>query len=187
MLIADAVYARMVADGSYLDGGPADVLWPIAYFLLAAAVMHPSMRTLWEGEANPVRRERARMVVLGAALFAAPAVVHPRRLGFERSAVTLAVITGVAALAVAWRIVHLVDESNQARSEIGESEARFRALVQHAADVVIVLSERGEVTYISPAIDSVFGRTADDLLGTDFADYLDAEGIGQSRSRSTSA
>ena len=179
MLIADAVYPRMVADGSYLDGGPADVLWPIAYFLLAAAVMHPSMRTLWEGEANPMRRERARMVVLGAALFAAPTVVLLGDSG-TRSAVTLAVITGVAALAVAWRIVHLVDESNQARSEIGESEARFRALVQHAADVVIVLSERGEVTYISPAIDSVFGRTATPLLGTDFGDYLDAEGMDES-------
>ena len=178
MLVADAVYARMIADGSYHDGGPADALWPIAYFLLAAAVMHPSMRTLWEGEANPVRRERARMVVLGVALFAAPAVVILDDSG-SSAPVILAVITGVAALGVAWRIVHLVDESNRARAEIGESEARFRALVQHAADVVIVLNQRGEVTYLSPAIDAVFGRSAEDLVGSSFVDHLDAEGVAQ--------
>ena len=54
------------------------------------------------------------------------------------------------------------------------SEARFRALVQHATDIVIVLNERGEVTYVSPAVDTVFGRPADELLGSSFVDYLDA-------------
>jgi len=142
-------------------------------------VMHPSMRNLWEGEANPVRRERARMVVLGTALFAAPAVVILDDSGSGAS-VTLAIIIGVAALGVAWRIVRLVDESNQARAEIGESEARFRALVQHATDVVIVLDDHGVVTYISPAIDSVFGKRAESLAGTSFVDYLDEAGIAES-------
>ncbi|HEY3673708.1 MAG TPA: EAL domain-containing protein [Acidimicrobiia bacterium] len=179
MLVADAVYARLVADGTYTDGTPLDALWPIAYILLAAAVMHPSMRKLWDGPANPVRRERARMVVLGAALFAAPAVVLLSDSGPSAS-VTLAIVTGVAALAVAWRIVRVVDESNEARREIAESEARFRALVQHATDIVIVLSDRGVVTYISPAIDAVFGKTAESLIGTSFVDYLDEDGIAQS-------
>ena len=44
MLVADTVYARLVADGAYIDGGALDALWPIAYFLLAAAALHPSMR-----------------------------------------------------------------------------------------------------------------------------------------------
>ena len=180
MLVADGVYARMLADGTYRDGGPADALWPIAYFLLAAAVMHPSMRNLWEGEPNPVRRERARMVVLGAALFAAPAVVILDDSG-SSAAFTLAIITGVAAIGVAWRIVRLVDESNQARVEIGESEARFRALVQHATDVIVVVTETGTVQYISPAVDTLFGRPFEELMGTRFADYLDASGVDQTQ------
>jgi diguanylate cyclase (GGDEF)-like protein/PAS domain S-box-containing protein len=178
MLVADALYARLLADGTYHDGGIADALWPITYFLLAAAVMHPSMRTLWEGEPNLVKRERARMAVLGVALFAAPAVVLLDDSG-SRAAIALAVITGVAALGVAWRILRLVDASNQARLEIGESEARFRALVQHATDIVIVLDERGVVTYLSPAIDAVFGRSVESLVGTSFLDHLDEDAIEQ--------
>ncbi len=80
---------------------------------------------------------------------------------------------------MAWRIVRLVDDSNQARTEIGESEARFRALVQHATDVVVVVTETGTVQYVSPAANRLFGRPFDELMGTRFSDYLDASGVGQ--------
>ena len=180
MLVADVVYARLVADGTYTDGGALDVLWPISYFLLAAAVMHPSMRALWEaGDAGLVRHGRARMVVLGAALFAAPAVVILDDSG-SSAAVVLAVITGVAAIGVAWRITRLVDETNQARVVLSESEARFRVLVQHATDIIVVISKSGRVKYISPAVDHVFGRPSDDLVGRSFARYLDPAGVDQS-------
>jgi diguanylate cyclase (GGDEF)-like protein/PAS domain S-box-containing protein len=180
MLVADALYARFVANGTYSDGGILDALWPISYLLLAGAVMHPSMRALWEGrDSGLVRDGRARMVVLGTALFAVPGVVLLDDSG-SGTALTLALITGVAAVAVAWRITRIVDESNHARVVLAESEARFRALVQHATDIVVVLDERGEVTYVSPAVDTVFGNSADALIGTSFVDHLDANGIAQS-------
>ena len=179
MLVADAVYARLVADGSYVEGTALDALWPISYFLLAAAVMHPSMRHLWEGKANPARRERARMFVLGAALFAAPAVVLLDDHGSSTS-LLLAVITGLAALAVAWRIVGVAAESNDARTELGEREARFRALVQHSADVVIVLDGDGVVQYVSPAIEPVFRTRPDRLVGKSFLTYLDESAADKS-------
>jgi diguanylate cyclase (GGDEF)-like protein/PAS domain S-box-containing protein len=181
MLVADAAYARMVADGAYSDGGAIDALWPISYFLLAAAVMHPSMRTLWEGDkAGLVRHGRARMMVLGAALFAAPAVMLLEDSG-TTAAVGLAAVTAVAAVGVAWRISRLVDESNQARVVLSESEARFRALVQHAADIITVISPAGRVTYISPAVGEIFGKTPDELLGASSKEFLDPAGIDQSR------
>ncbi len=179
LLVADSSYARLVADGSYTDGAALDVLWPVAYLLLAAAVMHPSMAGLWEGGvAGPVRHGRARMVVLATALFAAPAVMV---LGVADTVPTiaLAAVTAVAAIGVAWRISRLVDESNQARVVLAESEARFRALVQHAADIIIVLSASGRVKYVSPAIEVVFsGRR--EVAGSSFVDYLDADGVEQS-------
>jgi diguanylate cyclase (GGDEF)-like protein/PAS domain S-box-containing protein len=180
LLVGDALFARFLADGTYTDGGALDALWPIAYLLLAAAVMHPSMRQLWEEpDVALVRHGRARMIVLGTALFAVPAVVLLDDTG-SGTAVVLAIITGVAAVAVAWRITRIVDESNHARVVLAASEARFRALVQHATDIVIVLDSRGTVTYISPAVDAVFGNQPDDLVGSSFVDYLDDAGVAQS-------
>jgi diguanylate cyclase (GGDEF)-like protein/PAS domain S-box-containing protein len=177
MLIADAAFARLVADGTYTDGGPLDALWPVSYFLLAGAVLHPSLRLLWSGDqAGLVEHGRARMVVLGGALFAAPAVVLLDDSG-SGTAVILAVVTGVAAALVAWRIGRLVTESNQAREVLAESEARFRALVQHAADVIAVMSPDGFVQYISPAVAHVFGRSSDELTGELFRGFLDPAGV----------
>ena len=179
MLVADVVYARLVADGTYSDGGALDALWPISYFLLAAAVMHPSIRALWEGDdAGLIRHGRARMLVLGAALFAAPAVVLLDDSG-SSAAVVLALITGVAALGVAWRITRLVDGSNQAREVLAESEARFRALVQHATDIITVITPAGRVQYISPAVANIFGRPLEELLGSSFEEFLDDDGTQQ--------
>ena len=136
MLIADTVYARLVADGAYIDGVALDALWPIAYLLLAAAALHPSMRKLWfTRDDGLVRHGRARMIVLGAALFSAPAVVVLDDAG-SSEAVALTAIVGVTAALVAWRIAKLVSETDRAREVLAESESRFRAFVQHSSDVV---------------------------------------------------
>ena len=82
-----------------------DALWPIAYLLLAAAVMHPSMRALWESrDVELVRDGRARMVVLGAALFAVPASCSSTTPASSTRPSSWLCITGVAA--VARRVAH---------------------------------------------------------------------------------
>jgi PAS domain-containing protein len=46
----------------------------------------------------------------------------------------------------------------QASHGLEQSEARFRSLVQNAADVIGVLDVQGAVVYVSPAISRVIGR-----------------------------
>jgi diguanylate cyclase (GGDEF)-like protein/PAS domain S-box-containing protein len=58
---------------------------------------------------------------------------------------------------IAWRV-----ETERA---LRESEQRFRALVQHSSDVVIVAAADGPVVYASPAVQEVFGRAPEDLIG----------------------
>ena len=147
MLVADTVFARLVADGTYADGGVLDALWPLAYTLLAAAMLHPSMRDLWQERHEPtlVRAGRARVVVLAAALFCVPAIVIIDGATSDE-AVTLTAIVAATAALVAWRITRLVTETNQAREEIGEREARFRSLVQHSSDSIAVFDTSGIVT-----------------------------------------
>ena len=179
MLVADCAYTRIVADGAYTDAMWTDALFPISYFLLAGALMHPSVRNLYARvETTDEQTIRPRMILLGVALLAAPAVILADEAG-SSTAWKLTGIVGATMGLVAWRLSRLVEETNQARVVIAESEARFRALVQHATDIVIVLSPGGRVTYVSPSVRSVFGQGEDQLIGTGFLDYLDDDGIAQ--------
>ena len=114
------------------------------------------------------------MAMLGAALFAAPAVVIIDN-GDSTPAVALAVFTGVAAVLVAWRIARLVADANRSREVISESEARFRALVQYATDIVSVIAYGGEITYASPAIVDILGCPPDAVVGTNAYDLVHSD------------
>jgi diguanylate cyclase (GGDEF)-like protein/PAS domain S-box-containing protein len=189
MLVADIVFARLVADGVYVDGGTLDALWPIAYTLLAAAALHPSMRAMSATrEPGLVRSGRARVLVLAAALFSVPALIVIDGAS-SNEAVALTAIVAATATLVAWRIAHLVTETNHAREVIGASEARFRALVQYSSDAVAVIDSTGVVTYMAPTVTTMLGYEADDLLGHNVMELMhpsDAEASADMLQRLTS-
>jgi diguanylate cyclase (GGDEF)-like protein/PAS domain S-box-containing protein len=62
-----------------------------------------------------------------------------------------------------------------------EHEARFRALVQHASDLILVVDDTDVVRYASPSATAVLGQPADALTGTPIATLLGADGDGDVR------
>ncbi len=62
-------------------------------------------------------------------------------------------------------ITHDVTDLVEARDAVQQSEERFRALVQHAADIALVLDDEGTIVYASPAVER-FGYQPEDLVGT---------------------
>jgi diguanylate cyclase (GGDEF)-like protein/PAS domain S-box-containing protein len=58
------------------------------------------------------------------------------------------------------------------RAVLARSEARFRALVQHASDVTTVVGPDGRIGYQSPSIESLAGHPAERLLGTQLSDLV---------------
>ena len=57
-----------------------------------------------------------------------------------------------------------------AQKRLQTSEARFRALVQHASDLILVVAPDGTVTYASPATQSLVGRAPDAITGRSLFD-----------------
>jgi diguanylate cyclase (GGDEF)-like protein/PAS domain S-box-containing protein len=78
---------------------------------------------------------------------------------------------------VAAVIVHLRDVSDRRRAQerLASSEARFRSLVQHAADLIAIVDDDMLLTYVSPAARSMLGFEPDTLLGRPITELIPAE------------
>ena len=83
--------------------------------------------------------------------------------------VVLASLGGAAVGWLGFRVVRLGRAYRLLATEeqgLRASEERFRALVQHAADVILVLEPDGTVRHVSPAVQTVLGYEPDRLVGT---------------------
>ncbi|HEX2575101.1 MAG TPA: EAL domain-containing protein [Aquihabitans sp.] len=59
-----------------------------------------------------------------------------------------------------------ITDRKATEQQLAASEARFRALVQNSTDVVAVIDERGEYSYVSPAVSEMLGYLPEELEGT---------------------
>ncbi len=78
--------------------------------------------------------------------------------------VVLGAVVGLIVLVVARQVTALRDNArllvrlDASLSELGRQERRFRSLVQHSADIIVVTGAEGEITYVSPAVAQVLGH-----------------------------
>lgn len=77
---------------------------------------------------------------------------------------------------------HLANEFNQMASRLNDSrtalqyrEEYFRALIENASDMVWILNQDGEFTYVSPSTQRILGHTSQDLLHQNAFDYIHPE------------
>jgi PAS domain S-box-containing protein len=63
-------------------------------------------------------------------------------------------------------------EATRLVTERASRDARFRALVQNSSDVVVVLDESLNATYVSPAIVGVLGQSAERAMGRPFNEWI---------------
>jgi len=69
-----------------------------------------------------------------------------------------------------------------AQQRVEASEIRLAALVEHASDLVLVVSDTGDIVYASPAVARVLGREAFELEGVPVLDLVhpeDHEGLAE--------
>jgi PAS domain S-box-containing protein len=62
------------------------------------------------------------------------------------------------------------------RNQLRDSEARYRMLAETASDAILVIDDRGEILYVNPVAEKMFGSGASHLLGRNLAVLLPGNG-----------
>ncbi|MCX4883757.1 bifunctional diguanylate cyclase/phosphodiesterase [Streptomyces sp. NBC_00847] len=62
--------------------------------------------------------------------------------------------------------------------ELAQKENHFRSLVLGSSDVIMIAAPNGILRYVSPAAAGVYGRPAEDLVGTELANLIHPEDLG---------
>ncbi|QKW11176.1 EAL domain-containing protein [Streptomyces sp. NA04227] len=91
--------------------------------------------------------------------------------------VLLTACTVVLALVVRQGIM-LLDNITLTR-ELAEKENHFRSLVQGSSDVIMIAAPTGVLRYVSPAATGVYGRAAEELVGSELAALIHSEDLGR--------
>ncbi len=72
-----------------------------------------------------------------------------------------------------------ITRERQAMDALQESEERFRSIVQHASDVIMILDAHMRIKYVSPRSYSMLGYEPETLLGRSTLDLVHPEDIHQ--------
>ncbi|MBA2277815.1 MAG: EAL domain-containing protein, partial [Chloroflexia bacterium] len=74
-----------------------------------------------------------------------------------------------------------VTSQTLAEEQLRRSEGRYRALVQHASDVITIIDADGIARYQSPSLESVLGYPPHELVGVDPFGLIHADDVGPVR------
>ena len=172
-MVADVLYARLSISGGEETARWLDAFWPASYALVAAALLHPSMRDVHSSSMSRKADNRGRLGILALALCTVPISIVVQAIAHDDiDPPFLAVTSSVIVSLVLWRLALLGREISSANAKIAANEQRFRALIQNTTDAVSITAANGEVLYSSPAVDELLGRPLSELLGKDLSDLV---------------
>ena len=77
---------------------------------------------------------------------------------------------------VALLISSFVAAIRRERNQLRDTEERYRILTESARDAVIVIDEQGEILYVNPVAEKIFGTGATQLLGKNLRFLLPGNG-----------
>jgi len=157
-LITDLGFWEGGFEGSYVPGGFTDALWFLGWVLTWAGAREAARGGGAEGaEVDAAIRYRSGSVPFVFLLSAGVAFFAKLALG-DLDDLVVAALGGsiVSALLVARQWVE-VSERDAAATQLRQEGVRYRALLHHAFDAVVMIDGDGYVRYASPATERVIG------------------------------
>lgn len=70
------------------------------------------------------------------------------------------------------QLTRLVQEKTEVQEALGESEARFRSLVENSLDLIMIIDGSGVISYASPSADRVLASTPGMLTGKQLSEFV---------------
>jgi len=75
------------------------------------------------------------------------------------------------------QIISNAFESKHAEEALRESEKKYRELVENISDVIYSIDTDGLMTYISPAVESIFGYSPSEIIGKPLIEFIYKEDL----------
>ncbi|MEU3918274.1 EAL domain-containing protein [Streptomyces sp. NPDC029004] len=184
-VLCDALFTSQLLQDSYRSGQLLDAGWFAGSLLLAYApwgARRPVEATRPpRGPRHPSRPVAGSLAALTPYLAAAVCtlgilynVIEGRRVD---RVVVLTGCTVVLALVVRQGIMLL--DNIALTHELAQKENHFRSLVQGSSDVIMIAAPTGILRYVSPAAAGVYGREAEELIGSELACLIHPEDLGR--------
>jgi diguanylate cyclase (GGDEF)-like protein/PAS domain S-box-containing protein len=184
-VLCDALFTSPLLRESYRSGQLLDAGWFAGSLLLAYAPwgVRRTAETarLPRGPRHSSRPVASSLAALTPYLAAAVCtlgilynVIEGRRVD---RVVVLTGCTVVLALVVRQGIM-LLDNIALAH-ELAQKENHFRSLVQGSSDVIMIAAPTGILRYVSPAAAGVYGRDAEELVGSELASLIHPADLGR--------
>ncbi|MFE5483555.1 EAL domain-containing protein [Streptomyces sp. NPDC056527] len=183
-VLCDALFTSPLLRENYTSGQLLDAGWFAGSLLLAYAPW--GVRRSAEGPSSPRGQRLPSRPVAGSLAALTPYlaaavctlgilynVVEGRRVD---RVVVFTGCTVVLALVVRQGIMLL--DNIALTHELAQKENHFRSLVQGSSDVIMIAAPTGILRYVSPAASGVYGREAEDLIGSELASLIHPEDLG---------
>jgi diguanylate cyclase (GGDEF)-like protein/PAS domain S-box-containing protein len=176
-VVADLAYARLSLDATYESGTWIDVLYMFGWFSMGLAGVAESRLRFVPGRRS-ARTARAPIALPPyLAIAAVDIVLAVSAIGqTPDDAILIAGSIVVTGLVVVRQIVTARENALLlAERATLKSEARFRAIIQNATDVVAVVTGGGRISYVTPSVRTIVDRDPEDLIGRDMLALIHPE------------
>jgi diguanylate cyclase (GGDEF)-like protein/PAS domain S-box-containing protein len=128
---------------------------------------------LWIGITQP-RGTAFWFIPLFALSYLAPLLV----LNGDNSALSSVFYTLPVCLFVSESLGWVAERLRKVQTALFQSEVRFRSLVQHASDMVLITDGAGMIRYVSPSVERILGYETTTLLHTSLFNMVHPDDVG---------
>ncbi|MEB8339240.1 putative bifunctional diguanylate cyclase/phosphodiesterase [Streptomyces endophyticus] len=190
-VMCDALFTSPLLHASYRSGEILDAGWFAGSLLLAYAPWVGARRGVREEDhslgpggryqvsyTRPISGSLAALTPYLAAAVCTLGILYNVLNGHRVDRVVLFTACTVVLALVMRQGIMLLDNITLTQ-ELAQKENHFRSLVQGSSDVIMIAAPNGTLRYVSPAAAGVYGRDAEDLVGSELASIIHPEDLGR--------